>query len=157
VPPLPREVRVDDGRPRQVMEIGFQQLPDTSRVFVKLSGAPRFEIQERGDDTVRVELTNTRVRRRNDTRHLDTSFFPSAVAMVTPSRQGSSYVVEIKLRQRVHWQQKVQGDVLALDFERPEALRAKPAPSAGPAAPPAPESAPPPAEPAAAEPAPRGN
>jgi hypothetical protein len=152
---------VDDGRPRQVMEIGFQQMPERSRVFVRLSGAPRFEIQETEENTVRVEFRNTRVRRYNDTRFLDTSYFPSPVAMVTPSREGTSYVVAIKLRQRVQWQQKVEGDVLALDFERPESMRARPAaPAAGPAAPPAPAAepaAPPAAEPEAPAPAPGGN
>ena len=70
---------------------------------------------------VRLEVENTRVSRRNDTRPLDTSFFPSAVAMITPSKQGTSYVVDIKLRKRVPYQQKVEGDVLAIDFERPPA------------------------------------
>ncbi len=71
---------------------------------------------------VRLEVENTRASRRNDTRPLDTSFFPSAVALITPSRVGTSYVVDIKLRKRVPYQQKVEGDVLAIDFERPPAL-----------------------------------
>ena len=68
---------------------------------------------------------------------LDTSFFPSAVAMITPSKRGTSYVVDIKLRKRVPYQQKVEGDVLAIDFERPPAGRAPGAPrprAAGPRA-----------------------
>ena len=80
---------------------------------------PRFTIRDVGEDVVRVEFENTRVARRNDTRFMDTSFFPSAVALITPSRQGDSYVVEIKLKQRVPYQQKVEGDLLAIDFERP--------------------------------------
>ena len=48
-----------------------------------------------------------------------TSFFPSAVAMITPSKRGTSYVVDIKLKKRVPYQQKVEGDVVAIDFERP--------------------------------------
>jgi hypothetical protein len=38
--------------------------------------------------------------------------------MITPSRQGTSYVVDIKLKKRVPYQQKVEGDLLAIDFER---------------------------------------
>jgi colicin import membrane protein len=100
----------------------FKQLPTVSRVFVKTSATPRFTITDVGDDVVRLEVENTRASRRNDTRPLDTSFFPSAVALITPSRVGTSYVVDIKLRKRVPYQQKVEGDVLAIDFERPPAL-----------------------------------
>jgi hypothetical protein len=68
----------------------------------------------------------------NDTNHLDTSFFPSAVAMIMPSRRGTSVVVEIKLRQRVPYQQRVEGDMLAIDFARPGEAAA-PAPGVEPA------------------------
>jgi len=125
-------------RPAKLQAVGFTQLPAVSRVFVKTSAAPRFTITDVGDDVVRLEVENTRVSRRNDTRPLDTSFFSSAVAMITPSKQGSSYVVDIKLKKRVPYQQKVEGDVLAIDFERPPAEAAPrgagtPAPSAAPA------------------------
>jgi hypothetical protein len=72
-----------------------------------------------GDDVVRVELENTRPSRRNDTRFLDTSFFASPVALITPSRKGSAFVVDIKLNKRVPYKQKVEGNMLAIDFERP--------------------------------------
>jgi hypothetical protein len=88
-------------------------------VFVRTSVPPRFTVSDVGENVVRVQLENTRVLRRNDTRFLDTSFFASPVAMITPSRQGDAYVVDIKLRERVPYQQKVEGNVLAIDFERP--------------------------------------
>ncbi len=118
----PPEERLSRG-PSQVREVGFQMMPDSSRVFVRTSSLPEFTIQEAGENLIRLELSNTRVRRRNDTRFLDTSFFPSAVAMVTPKRQGSSYVLEIKLKQHVPYRQKVEGDMLAIDFERPASMR----------------------------------
>jgi colicin import membrane protein len=96
-------------------------MPGVSRVFVRTSTPPRFTIQDVGENLIRVELENTRVVRRNDARFLDTSFFPSAVALITPSRHGSSYVVDIKLKQKVPYQQKIEGDMLAIDFERPAA------------------------------------
>jgi hypothetical protein len=132
--------RLEAGAPAaQLREIGFQNMPGVSRVFVRTSVTPRFVVQDLGEDTVRIEFENTRVTRRNDTNHLDTSFFPSAVAMITPSRRGTSFVVDIKLRQRVPYQQRIEGDMLAIDFERPAAAAA-PAPGAEPAAEPAPEA-----------------
>jgi hypothetical protein len=87
-----------------------------------------------GDNVVRVELENTRIIRRNDARLLDTSFFPSAVAMITPGKHGSSYVVDIKLREKVPYQQRIEGDMLAIDFERPSSAAPVDAPAAGGAA-----------------------
>jgi colicin import membrane protein len=116
----------------RVREVGFRLMAEVSRVFVRTSGLPRFSIQDAGEKLVRVELSNTQVKRRNDTRFLDTSYFPSAVAMVTPKRQGSSYVLEIKLKQRVAYQQKVEGDTLAIDFERPVSMRSAAPAASGP-------------------------
>jgi len=119
------------GRPNTVESLGFRQLPDVSQVFVRTRGVPRFRVSEAADNVVRVEMPNTQVPNRNDLNFLDTSFFPSAVATVTPMRVGRSYVVEIRLRQKVAWQQRVEGETLALDFERPASLRpAEPAPGA---------------------------
>ncbi|HET6922592.1 MAG TPA: AMIN domain-containing protein [Anaeromyxobacteraceae bacterium] len=147
----PAEPRVEalapSGAPNQVREVGFRQMPGASRVFVRTAQEPRFTIMEAGEKLIRVELANTRVRRRNDSRFMDTSFFPSAVALVTPKREGSSYVVEIKLKERVPYQQKVEGDMLAIDFERPAGLAVPP----GQAAP----GEPAPGEPAPGEPTPR--
>ncbi len=105
--------------PRHIREVGFRQMGESSRLFVRISAAPRFRIVEAGEKTIRVELPNTRVARRNDARHLDTSFFASAVAMVVPRREGSSTVLEITLKEKVPYQQRVDGDTLSIDFERP--------------------------------------
>jgi hypothetical protein len=119
--------RLEAGSPwAQLREIGFRQLPGASRVYVRTTVTPRFTIQDVGENVIRVELENTRATRRNDLRHLDTSFFPSAVAVVTPAHRGSSYVLEIKLRERVPYQQRIEGDMLAIDFERPAASGALP-------------------------------
>jgi colicin import membrane protein len=133
----------------RLKEIGFKQLPGTSRVYVRTDVTPRFTIQDVGEDVVRVEFENTRAARRNDTRFMDTSFFQSAVALITPSKKGDSYVVDIKLKQRVPYQQKVEGDLLAIDFERPPGA-ADPAGTAPAAAEPAGDE--PPAEPPAGGP-----
>jgi hypothetical protein len=134
--------------PRRVTEVGFKQMPSQSRVFVRTSEPARFNVSESGERTILVEFENTRAERRNDTRHLDTSFFPSAVTLVTPKISGGSYVLEIKLREKVPFQQRQEGGMLALDFEQPAGLRGEMPGSEGPAAP-APSSGgdEPPAEP----------
>lgn len=106
-------------RPNQVESVGFRQTPAGSSVFVRLRSAPRFSVSEPRDGVVRVEFPDTRVPQRNDLKPLDTSFFPSAVARVTPSRQGKAYVVEVQLRERVSWSQRVDGETFSLDFDRP--------------------------------------
>jgi len=51
------------------------------------------------------------------------------VAQVTPVRRGKSYVLEIRLRERVAWQQRIEGTTLSLDFDRPSAPGAPAAPA----------------------------
>jgi hypothetical protein len=100
-------------------------------VFVRTKTTPRFSVSEPRENVVRVEFPNTRVPLGNDLNILDTSFFPTAVAKVTPMRAGRSYVIEIELRERVVWQQRLDGDTLSLEFDRP----ARPSATAAPAAP----------------------
>jgi hypothetical protein len=109
---------------------------------VRTSGPPVFTVSEAGEGVIRLEFPHTRVSQRNDLNRLDTSFFPTAVELVTPSRAGSSFVVEIRLRERVAWTQHVEGDTVSIDFARPAALRTAP-PAGG-----APEAPSPPARPA---------
>jgi colicin import membrane protein len=118
------ETVAPQGAEARIQEVGFKQLPEASRVFVRTSSPAEFSIQDVDERTVRIELQNTRAARYNDLRFMDTSFFPSAVQLITPSRQGSSYVLTVKLRQRVPYQQKREGDMLVVDFQRPPATAA---------------------------------
>ncbi len=123
-----------DAPPARLREVGFKQLPGVSRVFVRTSDAVQFRVTDVDDQTVQIEVENTRATRANDLRFLDTSFFPSAVQMIEPSRQGTSYVLTVKLRQRVPYAQKVVGDMVAVDFQRPpSAATAEPAATPAPA------------------------
>ena len=90
----------------------------------KTAWPPTYSIQDLDERTVRIEFQNTRATRYNDLRFMDTSFFSSAVQMVTPSRQGASYILTVKLRQRVPYQQRKEGDMLAIDFQRPASTAA---------------------------------
>ncbi len=125
------ETVAPQGAEARIQEVGFKQLPEASRVFIRTSSPAEFSIQDVDERTVRIELQNTRAARYNDLRFLDTSFFPSAVQLITPSRQGSSYVLTVKLRQRVPYQQKREGDMLVVDFQRPPATAAAVPPPAG--------------------------
>lgn len=118
-PERPAAAEREAGKAQLIEEIGFLQTGDGSRVFVRTRGAPRFSVAEGGDKLVELRLDNARLKNRNDARALDTSFFPSAVVSVTPRRQGPEYLLEIRLREKVAYQQKVEGDLLALDFARP--------------------------------------
>ena len=125
----PRTAADVSGKPNLVESIGFRQLPEVSEVVVRTNGTPRFQVSEAGENLIRVEMLNTRASTRNDLKFLDTSFFPSAVTRVTPVRRGRNYVLEIQLRQKVAWQQRVEGGTLAIDFERPPSLRPGASPS----------------------------
>ncbi|MEI6225692.1 MAG: hypothetical protein WCS72_13110, partial [Deltaproteobacteria bacterium] len=131
-PASPAPVKAAPARPappNQVEFVGFKQTPTGSKVFVRLRSTPRFSVSEPEEKLVRVEFPNTTVPLRNDLKPLDTSFFPSAVAKVTPVRQGKSYILEIRLRDRVAWSQRIDGETLSLDFDRPAAPAAPPAPA----------------------------
>ncbi len=126
--PAPKPAIASTG-PNQIEFVGFKQLPQGSRVFVRTKHPPRFSVSEPRENLVRVEFPNTQVPLRNDLNFLDTSFFPTAVAKITPVRSGRSYVLEIQLRERVSWQQRIDGDTLSLDFDRPAAAQAPAAPA----------------------------
>ncbi|HZZ83427.1 MAG TPA: AMIN domain-containing protein [Anaeromyxobacteraceae bacterium] len=113
-----------NGTDQLVEEIGFRQLGEGSRVYVRTRGAPRFTVLDGGDRSVELRFEDARVMNRNDVRSFDTSFFPSAVLSVSPRRQNGSYLVEIRLREKVAYQQKVEGELIALDFARPASLPA---------------------------------
>jgi hypothetical protein len=106
---------------RTIRELGFKQLAVGSSVFMRLSRPPQFRIVESRDTLLVIELPNTIVERKNDARSLDTSFFPGAVATITPRRRGTSTVVEIVLKEKVAHRQRVEGDTLSVEFDRPAA------------------------------------
>ncbi len=111
-------------RPNRVELVGFRNTPTGSTVFVRLQSPPRFSASEPREGVVRVEFPLTGVSQRNDLKPLDTSYFPSAVTRIVPSRAGRSFVLEILLRERVGWSQRIDGETLSLDFDPPARLAA---------------------------------
>ncbi len=102
--------------------VGFQQTLESSRVFIKTTEPVRFHVTEEGDNLVVLELENTRIPLRNNTRFLDTHFFDSAVTMITPREiEGVSRNVriEIQLRNKVPFSSGQDENMVFLDFSRP--------------------------------------
>jgi hypothetical protein len=114
--PPPEGSAPPEGR-RILRELGFEQGPEVSRVFVRLSATPRFSVSEVRPDVLLVELPDTAVVRRNDTRALDASWFPGAVATVSPRRHHGGVAIEIALKRKVAYRQHVEGHTLAIDFD----------------------------------------
>jgi hypothetical protein len=97
----------------------FRQLPGSSTILVRLSAAPRFEVLEPDERRVSVELTNTAVGRRNDTRPLDMSFFSGPVASVVSRRAGDATRIDILLKRKADHRERVNGDTLIIEFDHP--------------------------------------
>ena len=101
--------------------VGFQQLQDASRVFVRTSEKVAYRIDTSREKMIVIVLENTRVPVKNNTRLLDTHFFPSPVVSVQakPIEGPSQSVnVEIRLRSKVPYNVSQTDTVVALDFTR---------------------------------------
>jgi hypothetical protein len=89
-----------------------------SRVFVRLDGRARYRyLPSPADDTFVLQLKNTGVNVENNTRPLDTSYFPGPVTWVQAKRIGRSIHVEVRLRAPAKWRVKRLGTTIAIDFE----------------------------------------
>ena len=87
-------------------------------MFVRLDGRPRYRIRPSpAGDTFSLELLDTKVNVENNTRPLDTSYFPGPVALVQAKRIGVGTHVEVRLRDAASWKVKRLGTTIAIDFE----------------------------------------
>jgi len=124
VAPAPAEERVEiSSAIKNMTWVGFQQTRDSSRVFIKTSEPVKFHVVEEGRNLIVLELENTRIPIRNNTRFLDTHFFDSAVTMVVPREiEGISrnVRVEIQLRNRVPYTSGQEGNLVYINFQRPQ-------------------------------------
>jgi hypothetical protein len=98
--------------------IGYQRMPDKSRVFLQTYNVPAFRV-ERGklDGEVMIVLQDTSIGTYNFRRLMDTRFFPRSIAGVRSYRQGRDTYVSILLRDKVEFSVSVQGNYLFVDFE----------------------------------------
>ncbi|MCX7944260.1 MAG: AMIN domain-containing protein [Deltaproteobacteria bacterium] len=100
--------------------IGFQVSASGSRVFVKTIYEAEYSIKEKDDKTLVVEIYNTDIPKKNNRRPLDTSFFNSPVAYISPQVEGGHMKVvkiEIRLKKRVPFITKQESNALYIDFE----------------------------------------
>lgn len=101
--------------------IGFLQMDDHSRVFVRTNEPVTYRLQEGGGNSVVLELYNTRLGHPNNRRFLDTRFFSSAVRLITPEEiEGPSPMVrvQIELKDKVPFETGQKDRVVAVDFKQ---------------------------------------
>jgi len=100
--------------------LGFQMSATGSRVFIKTADEAEYSIKEKDDKTLVLEIYNTDIPKKNNRRPLDTSFFNSPVAYISPQLESGPMKVvkiEIKLKQRVPFITKQEANALYVDFE----------------------------------------
>jgi hypothetical protein len=124
IAPAPAEERVEiSSAIKNMTWVGFQQTRDASRVFIKTNEPVKFHVVEEGRNLIVLELENTRIPIRNNLRFLDTHFFDSAVTMIVPREiEGISrnVRVEIQLRNRVPYSSGQEGNLVYINFQRPQ-------------------------------------
>jgi colicin import membrane protein len=109
------------GEMRELVWIGFQNSAEVSRVFIKTNEQVQYRVNDKGPDSLIVDLFDTRAQSRNHKRPLDTSSFDSPVTKVSVEElEGAARQVrvEIKLRNKVPYEVKQTGEVLSIDFKR---------------------------------------
>ena len=120
--PAPTQTATDfDAGPRVLTYVGFRQKASTSEVFIRLDARARYKVIAAGPERVILELYDTHVNVKNNTRALDTSFFESAVTRVQAVPSGKTTKVEIDLRETVPYEVKRIGSTISLEFKLPSA------------------------------------
>ena len=107
---------------RQVITwVGFQAKGDRARVFIQTDGNPIYEVASSAPDRVVLDFPSAKLHTRNDSRGLDTAFFPTVVRAVYPRQLGKQLVrVVIKLREPARYRLKKEGSFVHLYFDPPE-------------------------------------
>jgi len=105
------------GAIRQVTWVGFQMAGPGGRVFIQSTESPQYDVVASDALQVVVELKNSRLHTRNESRPLDTTFFPTAVQSVTAKQlKGSIVRVTIQLSESIGYDLRQEGQYLFLDF-----------------------------------------
>ncbi len=99
--------------------VGFRQESSASRVFVRTNEPVSYSVLE-GNRMVMLVLENTAIAESNNTRALDTSFFDTAVTAVDADVGPSRTVrVTIRLKERVPFETRQEGNEVSIEFKRP--------------------------------------
>jgi hypothetical protein len=107
---------------RQVITwVGFQAKGDRARVFIQTDGNPIYEVASSAPDRVVLDFPSAKLHTRNDSRGLDTAFFPTVVRAIYPRQLGKQLVrVVIKLREPARYRLKKEGSFVHLYFDPPK-------------------------------------
>ncbi|MBX2813568.1 MAG: hypothetical protein KTR25_17255 [Myxococcales bacterium] len=106
-----------NGPARVLSDIGFQQLANTSRVFVRLNRKARYRYRPSpAPDTFVLEIQQTQVIKQSHLLPMDTAFFPGPVAFFQARRIGENVHLEVRLRKATRWEIKAQGTTIVVDF-----------------------------------------
>jgi hypothetical protein len=111
------------GMPTEVTLVGYKQNAMGGRVFVRSNNdSAHFSVSESGPRTVVLEMENARIGQRNSARPLDTSFFPGAVSLISPTEDKRAHAVrvEIKLKDHVSYETRLEGNEVVIDFQAPD-------------------------------------
>ena len=106
---------------KELTWIGFQQLKDASRVFVRTNEPVKYHLVWQDDKTLVLELFNTAVLLRNHLRFLDTRFFQSPVLFVEPKvieAVSPTTRVVMTVEQKVPYRVKQEDNLIFVDFRR---------------------------------------
>ena len=104
----------------QITWIGFQAMKDRGKVFVQGNRSLLYEVASSNAKQVILDFPNTKLQTRNDSRSLDTRYFPTAVLSIQAKQVLQSLVrVTIQLREKVKYQIKKDQKFLYLVFDPP--------------------------------------
>ena len=115
------QVRVS-AAPKVMGLVGFQQQPEVSRVFIRTNEPVRYSVSRSSEDTIVVEIENTRAATGNDLNFLDTRFFDTAIAHIGPQEiegAGTHMRIVITLKQAVPYEVNQVDNEIHVDFRRP--------------------------------------
>ncbi len=108
------------GSKRVVTWVGFQMVGEGGRVFIQSNEPPLYNLVPGAPDEIIIDVSDARLRTRNDSRPLETGWFPTAVAGIDAQQlPGPTTRVIIKLREVVGYDLRQEGNYLLLDFRRP--------------------------------------
>ncbi len=104
-------------RTKRLAWVGFRATD--SQVFIRTNEPVYYSVSDGADGSVQVVIQNTRIRRRNDSRPLDTHFFSTPVSWIRARQQRRDVVVEIRLKNRAPYKAVQHGAEVDVSFGSP--------------------------------------
>lgn len=105
---------------RVVTWVGFQMMGEGGRVFIQANEPPLYNLVPGAPDEIILDLSDSKLRTRNDGRALETGWFPTAVERIDAQQlPGRTTRIVVKLREVVGYDLRQEGNYLLLDFRRP--------------------------------------